>query len=367
MTRRDSARITPAMVLVALLLVAGNAAASPTTIGTIDNFDVYNNTGQVGRGFEIELESVSSADVLYTFGAPYTRFGDPVVVPIPTGVIVRYASPFSGGGFLAGTVVPTSAPTATGHDCYSGGPIGNYDGSGCEHFGVSLAKAAAKTTYRWLVADPNTPGGLITDTGTVSLPAPVVTVTPNVNNPAAPPQVDAGVQAPPPPPANGGEPQWGEALWVKVFKTETQDQIDLNDLLNGAPVIEATETEIEWKLLQSPPVGEVAESEELNGDGGIAGGDGAVVRRYEFYAYIGEYDPETHEAKFDNPNNAGCSPSCIGDLIGAQMVGVNFVGFEPVVGAAPVEPPVGNDVPSPATLLLLAPALGMLAASRRRR
>ncbi len=146
----------------------------------------------------------------------------------------------------------------------------------------------------------------------MSLPAPVVTVTPNVDNPAGPPQVEAGVQAPPP--LNGGEPQWGKALWVKVFKTETQDQFDLNDLLNGAPVIEAAETEIEWKLLQSPPVGEVAESEDLIGDG-------AVVQRYEFYAYTGLYDPETNEARADNPNNPLCSPSCIGDLIGAQMVG----------------------------------------------
>lgn len=294
MTRRDMPRWTPAIALVALLLGANNAAASPTTIGTIDNFDVYDNTGQIGRGFEIELESVASADVLYTFGAPYTRFGDPVVVPTRTGVIVRNASPVSGGNFLAGTIVPTSAPTATGHDCYSSGPIGNYDGSGCEHFGVSLAMSATKTTYRWQVADPNTPGALIADGGAVSLPAPVVIVTPNVNNPAGPPQVEAGVQASPPPPANGGEPQLGEALWVKVFKIETHDQIDLNDLLNGAPVIEATETEIEWKLLQSPPVGEVAESEDLVGDGGIAGGDGAVVRRYEFYAYIGPYDPDTN-------------------------------------------------------------------------
>ncbi len=70
MTRRDMARLTPATALVALLLAAGNAGASPTTIGTIDNFDVYNHTGQVGRGFEIELEDVSSAHVLYTFGAP---------------------------------------------------------------------------------------------------------------------------------------------------------------------------------------------------------------------------------------------------------------------------------------------------------
>ncbi len=157
MTRRGMARLMPATAHVALLLGASNAVASPTTIGTIDNFDVYNNTGQVGRGFEIELEDVSSADVLDTFGAPYTRFGDPVVVPTQTGVIVRYASPVAAGNFLVSTIVPTTAPTATGHDCYSSGPIGNYDGSGCKHSGVSLAKSATKMIYRWLIADPTHP------------------------------------------------------------------------------------------------------------------------------------------------------------------------------------------------------------------
>lgn len=364
-TRRGA--MLGATALTALMLAAGSASASPTTIGTIDNFDVYNNTGQIGRGFEIELENIASSDVYYTFGGPYSRFGDPVVVPIPTGVIVRYASPYAGGSFLAGTALPppSSVPTASGHDCYSGGPIGNYDSSGCEHFGVSLGKSPTKTTYRWLVADPTTPGALIADGGTVSLPAPVVTVTPPAD-PAAPPVVEAIIAAPPAPEvAPGGEPQWGEAIWVKVYKIETSDEIELEDLLAGAPVVDAAlaePPEIEWKLLQSPPIGETAESEDLVGEGAPGGGDGAVVRRYEFFTYVGPYDPETHEARADNPDSPRCDPTCIGAPIGAQMVGVNFVGGEPVF--AP--PPDVVAVPAPGTLLVLGPAvLGLLIRRRQ--
>ncbi|MBL8699792.1 MAG: PEP-CTERM sorting domain-containing protein [Alphaproteobacteria bacterium] len=364
MTRSVRRALLGASALAGLLVTAGLAGASPTTIGTIDNFDVYNNTGQTGRGFEIELEGIDSSDVWYTFGGPYSRYGTPTVVPIPTGVIVRYASPYSGGAFVTGTALPppSSIPTASGHDCYSGGPIGDYEGSGCEHFGVSLGKAATKTTYRWLVADPSTAGALIADGGTVSLPAPVVTVTPPAD-PAAPPVVQAVIQAPPAPETPpGGEPQWGEAIWVKIYKIETSDEIELEDLLGGAPIIDAAlaePPEIEWKLLQSPPPGEAAESEEEAGDHG--GGDGAVVRRYEFFAYVGPYDPESHEAKADNPDSALCVPTCIGDPIGAQMVGVNFAGGEPVFA-----PPAPADVPVPASALLLAPAVIGLLRHRRR-
>lgn len=365
MTRPFRRAVLGASALAGLLLTAAGTSASPTTIGTIDNFDVYNNTGQIGRGFEIELEGIDSSDVWYTFGGPYSRYGTPTVVPIPTGVIVRYASPYAGSGFVTGTALPppSSTPSTSGHDCYSGGPIGDYDGSGCEHFGVSLGKAATKTTYRWLVADPATPGSLIPDGGTVSLPAPVVTVTPPAD-PAAPPVVQAAIAAPPAPETPpGGEPQWGEAIWVKIYKIETSDEIELEDLLGGAPVIAAAlaePPEIEWKLLQSPPIGETAESEEVEGDHG--GDDGAVVRRYEFFAYVGPYDAETHEARADNPESALCEPTCIGNPIGAQMVGVNFAGGEPVF--APPAPIA--DVPSPATALLLGPAALALVRRRRR-
>lgn len=351
--------------LAALLLTASGAGASPTTIGTIDNFDVYNNTGQTGRGFEIELEGISSSDVYYTFGGPYSRYGDPKVVPTGTGVVVRYASPYSGGAFSTGTALPPpGSGSASGHDCYSGGPIGDYNGSGCEHFGVSLGKAATKTTYRWLVADPATPGNLVPDGGTVSLPAPVVTITPPAA-PADPPVVQAIVQAPPAPDTPpGGEPQWGDAIWVKVFKIETSDEIELDDLLLGAPVIDAAQAEppeIEWKLLQSPPPGETAESEDLAGDGAPGDGDGAVVRRYEFYAYVGPYDSESHEARADNPDSPLCVPTCIGDVIGAQMIGVNFAAGAPVFA-----PPPDAAVPLPPSTVLLATAIIGVAARRRR-
>lgn len=73
--QRSIARVAP---LAAALLVwtAGYPAsdgAAFTTYGTLDNFDVINDTGSECHGFEIELEGIASTDIAYTFGAPYQR------------------------------------------------------------------------------------------------------------------------------------------------------------------------------------------------------------------------------------------------------------------------------------------------------
>ena len=67
-------------------------AAAQTMFGSLSNFDVVNDTGDVCRGFEIELEGVSSSDIYSTFGSPYIRYGEPTIVPTATGIIIRYLS-----------------------------------------------------------------------------------------------------------------------------------------------------------------------------------------------------------------------------------------------------------------------------------
>src|SRR5512134_3250786 len=89
------------LAMAVALFAAGRQA--PLTYGTLDNFDVINDTGQETHGFEIELEGISSTDVSYTFAAPYIRYETPTIVPTPTGVIVRYAATYAAGAWSATT------------------------------------------------------------------------------------------------------------------------------------------------------------------------------------------------------------------------------------------------------------------------
>jgi hypothetical protein len=113
-----------AMLLVALACswVTIRPAAAQTIYGSLSNFDVINDTGQPCHGFEIELDGLSSTDVVYTFAAPpgappYIRYSTPEIVPIAAGVIVRYASPYTAG--WAATTPPATSPypVTMGHQC----------------------------------------------------------------------------------------------------------------------------------------------------------------------------------------------------------------------------------------------------------
>lgn len=353
------------------LPVAYAAAPALTIFGSLGNFDVVNNTGQPCNGFEIELEGIAPGEVLYTFGdtggpnpVKYIRYGKPTIVPTATGTIVRYASPYSGGAFTETTpVAPIPAPVTMGHQCWVYGDPANYPTSGCEHFGVSLLNNPTRTTYRWLVGDPAS--GLLKIAGVPGNPgvaAPVHVPPPawNVNQPPPPapgappppPQVVAVVQAPPAPPVPpGGKGAWGDAIWMKIYKTELPDAVELDDLLLGGnpvhnpgviavPDPDVEPPEIEWQLLQSPPLGKVGAWEQSENGGEPGAGSEAVSRRYEFYAYTGAYDPDPDnlgEALCDNPTEPAqqtpdrCgSPDSngvagVGDLIGAQNAAVNLV------------------------------------------
>lgn len=136
--------------------------------------------------------------------------------------------------------------------------------------------------------------------------------------------------------------QWGEAQWVKVFVTESPDPADLDHLLTDDPAVpqDAAETEVEWVLLQARPAGDPAADELVNE--AQAGADHeSVTRRYEFYAYTGGYDPENHEALWDNPN--GVTPDCqipggvVGNYIGAQMAAVNLAPIDPGTTTTTIE------------------------------
>jgi hypothetical protein len=345
---------------------SGAAAANGLTIfGSLGNFDVVNDTGQPTNGFEIELEGVKPGEVIYTFGdtggpnpTRYIRYGKPVVVPnaTATGTIVRYASRYDSVAKRFADATPAALlpyPVTMGHQCWYFGDPANYPTSGCEHFGMALLVNPTRTSYRWLVGNAATGTlSVVGSPGNPSIPAPVKVPPPvwNVKQPPppapgappAPPQVFAVVQAPAAPAIPpGGRGRWGDAIWMKIYKTELSEAVDLEDLLlgqRGVPDPEVEPPEIEWQLLQSPPLGKAGAWEKSERGGEPGNGAESVTRRYEYYAYTGHYDTDPEnlgEALCDNPLEVSQRPRCgspdadgiagVGAYLGAQNAAANLV------------------------------------------
>jgi hypothetical protein len=80
-------------VLLTLLAAPLAARAQTATIyRSLGNFDVVNNAGHDAHGFEIELEGLQPADVVYTFSMQ--RYGGSTIIPTATGVAVRWTSAY---------------------------------------------------------------------------------------------------------------------------------------------------------------------------------------------------------------------------------------------------------------------------------
>jgi hypothetical protein len=303
-------------IAVALALASSSAPAFATMYGSLGNFDIINDTGQTAHGFEIELDGCLPSNVFSTFGAPYNRYGTPTITTDGTNTFVRYESAYSGGAWAVGTTSGTYAPTG-GHSLffpqYGGSP--DYPNVPGDHFGVAINSNPTNTIYHWLLDSGNADGTLVKAGTSVMVPAPVFSVVPPAN-PVNQAGVQAVVQAPPP---EVGQ-QLGDAIWAKVFTTviEHPNPVDLNELVLGnAAVPPDSETEVEWQLLQTDPNRPDLAEKVDNSDLGAA--NEAVTRRYEFYKYIGAYDPENHEAL-----NEAYDPAFVGDFLGNQNVAANF-------------------------------------------
>lgn len=355
-TRRSlRIRYLAAALLLASASMAGSAMAQ-TTFGSLSNFDVFNDTGEDCHGFEIELEGVTSADVTYTFGSPYQRYGNPQVVDYPGGVYVRYESAYDDVNHVFTATTPQAPAVITptnGHACWTGGS-GNYLTSGCEHFGLGLRANATRTTYRWLLADPATPGSLRRAGTNSSIPAPSWNVLPNPVIGGAP-----IVQAVLPPEPREVHAQWGEPMWVKVFVTKSPNPARLERLLSEDSEVpeDETETEMEWKVLQDRPDGAAAEDEvvgddELVNEVEMGDADKSITRRYEFYEYTGAFDPENHEAMCADGSCDLPLEGELGNYIGAQMVALNLAPIEPLppvaIGVSKLGAGTGSIVSTPA-------------------
>lgn len=313
---------TFSLALLALLMLTASTAAqaqSATVFGSLSNFDVVNNTGDDAHGFEIELEGLQPGDVYYSFSAQ--RYGSPVIVPYATGVRVRWTSAYDSSAqqFIQRTIAHAPNTPFAG-SCYQWGT--SYDSSGCEHFGVSLRANAIKTTYRWLVADAQTPGALAAVDPPVAIPAPVYVVLPPAQ-PAEPPVLEAEIEAPEPP----EQPElFGNAQWVKVFKTEMQREVTLDELMSDNLIVpqDPAQAEVNWEILQaSPPSNSNGNRNRRQNRGSLNIGTRSVIRRYETYQYTGAYDPITHEALCADLTCSAPQAGELGDFIGAQMTAAN--------------------------------------------
>ncbi len=351
-------RRTSIFLSIAFSSVVTTSIASASVIGTLGNFDVINDTGKTAHGFEIDLEGIHSYEVTDVFGGPgrgfptgrgfdpstsVERYGSPTITEYTTGTTfgtkITYEGIFDGTNWDYGT--PSGTFITPGDNCWSGGGLGYGADTPCDHFGVGTSKEPTHTTYSWLV-ETGTPGVLTN--GIVILPTPSWQVIPSPI-PDQPPQVIAKVEAPEPGPGQ----EFGDAIWVEVFTTELEGPVELEDLVGGSPVIEQAETEIEWQLLQKEignPLSGILENESP-----VGANAESIIRRYEFYEFSGNYDPETHEALFGvgfGDTNPG--PNDVGHYLGAQNGAVNLV-------AAPV--------PEPSTYLMLLTGVSLLAGVRK--
>ena len=354
-----------------LAIAPGIASAAQSVFGALSNFDAVNHTGQTARGFEIELEGLHLNDISDTFGGPgrgfptsVERYGAPSVSEYTNGPIfgvrVTYQATYNsvtgtwssiGGTFPGADVATPSGIFANpGDSCWSGGGIGYSLATPCDHFGVGTWGNPTKTTYSWLVE--SSPGQLTK--ALVNVPAPNWVVNqppPAPGLPPPPPVVVAVIEAPEPEIVG----QWGTAIWAKVFTTEFDREVVLEELmgeiLRDLPPAVALETEMEWQLLQKNDAGNggVLENGYLAPVGANAE---SVIRRYEFYEYIGLYKPSDHEAQ-PILGDSHADPSEVGAFLGAQQAGINLNG------------PLA--IPEPETYAMMLAGLGLLGFVARRR
>lgn len=287
------------------LLACGGKADASTAYGSINNFDVVNDTGTECHGFEIELEDTLSTDITYTYDWNHygkSKFINGVTAGGKPATFVRWESARNPDGtWAAYTAIPAGpiAPT-DGHQFTN--PAVNFGG---EHFGCGYTNNPTAVRYFWLV--DNGSGSLVRGPE-VQVSTPVFNFAPPVA--AQPAQVQA-VIAPPPPPLPPPL-EFGDAVWVKEIKTTTHNanKVALRDLVSDDPDNpndknwkngEPDEVEIEWRILQlkksapdGGPNGQLAAAPEA-----LNNGNEVVTRRYEFFKYTGPLDAETGEAMAD--------------------------------------------------------------------
>jgi len=308
-------------------------------IGSYDNFDVFNDTGVVAEGFEIDVQDVKAADLTREFPSNFAqpwliRYGLPKVtsydwtVKAPDvdhgfdaghkGVLVTWAAIRKNGRWVAsqghnpaapgvaGDGTPYNPhPTLTaGESCWWWGLGAAYPSAGCDHYGISFASGIVpgKITYHWKIPDPSNTKLVNGPLEAAIPPSPVLAP---IKVPAGkPPVVQAVARAPNdvgrnPERPQAKEPQFGDAYWVKTITYYTPKRAALDDLQQVILKKAAPAKAVTWTLTQrAPGVGPDAgkperaeiEKEELGAK------NVQVTKQYYYFRFSGAYDSETHQA-----------------------------------------------------------------------
>ncbi len=344
-------------------VLASPLAAQAQVFGSLANFDVVNDTGDITHGFEIQIEDPTyTRSKIYSvfgldrnFGVPPTsveRYGAPNITDLPgIGVAVRYAATFANGAWSVGT--PTGPYANPGDSCWPlGNPLYNSGTLSCDHFGVATYGAPAKVTYNWLVDHTNS--GTLTPK-VAALPAVnFVYQPPPPNQVPAPQPVVAEIEA-----HKANNQPFGTPYWVKVFANHVNHNVKVEDLLKGNAVVPGDDqVEAEYDVFQAGDINH-------NGNGKkfanlvLNPADAALVLRYEFYKYqgplkaLGEVNCGGGKGGVGGGVITPADCGGLGDFVGAQMAGFNAVQIAAV--------------PEPETYALLLAGLALIGAVARRR
>ena len=321
LSRRKSS--LAAALSVALLGSAAAARAQTATVdGFLSAFDVVNETGFDAHGFEIQLEGAAPNDLYYTgYGQQY---GAATVVPYATGVKVRWESPYDAVDHVYTMTTPQHVPGVpyNWNDCYQAGST--YATAGCEALGQGMHPTPGKVitaTGRWLIEDSQNPGTLIPAEPNVAIPFPSWTVIGGTTLGSSP-VVVAEIEAPEPPET----PEvYGDAQWVKVYKTQLTRAATPADLTSDNPLVPQTAAQLEtaWDILQASPPSNGNQKRNRH-QAGINPDTRAIIRRFETYKYTGAYDAITHKATCADTVCAAPAAGELGDFIAAQNSAVNL-------------------------------------------
>jgi hypothetical protein len=305
--RRAIIWATESFLVVALVAIVAQAGSIS---GTLSNFDTYYNDTDTpsidAYGAEIELEDIHSSDVRTTYPSHYSSSNSIDVPDLGNGHFGTRIR-FDGYNFYnfpgaPDYIAPNQNPPSTnGHAC-----VGT---AGCEHFGFSASAQPTAMRFFWLDQSGNRIG-----TAPLTIPNATWTYVP----PAvvgAPPRMQAAVVVPKPVEV---EPQLPDSLWMKIFVTEIEREVELDELVSDGPIVphEEIETETEWEFLEG---GEMFQVEADIPEAGKS-----IIRRYEYYKYTGPYSDE-HEPTAPPWDGVGEFPPTAGAFIAANMVAVNLV------------------------------------------
>jgi len=282
--------------------------------GTLSNFDVFNDndTSTSSDGAELELEDCHISEVLHMFPSHYvnksmTEFLEPDGVTVSTRILYTDYN-FGGNDLLA----PAPSQSTNGHTCV-GLPA-------CEHFGFSVQKQPTAVRFFWLDQELNRISSV-----PLNIPSPTWTYNPPLVV-GDPPRMAVAVEVEPAEP----EELRPDSVWMKVYKTEIERHVALEELMSGdgdgVVPEEEIEVEVEWELLEGGFEGEPGKQIEAEDE--IGQNVVSILRRYEFYEYTGLYSEE-HEPMSEYLGEGDPPMGELGPFIVANMVAVNLAVPEP--------------------------------------